>query len=86
MLKPNGCCVCVEAAAVTPIMGDDFGEVAYITGLHAPPIFILSAGVVESLANAARASGKFGGVAGVLAGAHICNKGYHDCFGLFSFK
>ena len=73
MLNMNGdCdCVCVDAAAVAPTIVGTCGDVAQMAGLHAPPPLILSAGVVESLANAARASGKLGGVAGVLAGAHI---------------
>ncbi len=45
-----------------------FGDVAYNAG----DVAIFSE--VESFERAVRASGKFGGVAGVLAGAHICNK------------
>ena len=37
------------------------------------PNILLPESAVESLERAARASGKLGGVAGVLAGAHSCN-------------
>ena len=46
------------------------GDVAYIAGEE--PSF----SVVDSLENAVKASGKLGGVAGVLAGTHICNDNF----------